>query len=67
MKRYAVFSFPTFYPSGGWYDFDECFDTPEEAAISANRILAELLADWGEERFFTIQIIDTHTGENIRS
>ena len=31
MKRFLLFSFPEYYPSGGFEDFVECFDTIEEA------------------------------------
>lgn len=31
MKRYAVFSFWEFYPTGGWNDFVGSFDTLDEA------------------------------------
>lgn len=31
MKRFLLFSFPEFYPSGGFEDFVECFDTIEDA------------------------------------
>lgn len=31
MKRYAAFAYPNFYPSGGFEDFIESFDTLDEA------------------------------------
>ena len=31
IKRYLVFAFDNYYPSGGWGDFASSFDTLEEA------------------------------------
>ncbi len=34
MKRFVVFKFDQYYPSGGWNDFTGSFDTVEEARAS---------------------------------
>lgn len=31
MKRYLLFAWDQYYPSGGWNDFIGCFDSFEEA------------------------------------
>lgn len=31
MKRFLVFAFDVYYPSGGWHDFVSAHDTIEEA------------------------------------
>lgn len=31
MKRYLLFAGSSYYPRGGWLDFIDSFDTPEEA------------------------------------
>lgn len=31
MKRFLVFYYLDYYPSGGWNDFEDSFDTAEEA------------------------------------
>ncbi len=31
MKRYAVFAYDQYYPSGGWSDFIGWADSPDEA------------------------------------
>ena len=65
MKRYLVFSYPQFYPNGGWGDLADSFDTPEEAAVFARRQGAELLSTWGSGGLYTVQIIDAETGEKV--
>lgn len=34
MKRFALFSFETYYPCGGWEDLDGVFPTLEEAVLA---------------------------------
>ena len=54
MKRFLLFSGDSYYPSGGWSDFDKDFDTVDEAKshIVQNR------EDWYE-------IVDSTTGEIV--
>lgn len=52
MKRYAVFGFEGYYPSGGWNDFLESFDTVEEALKRAK-----------ESFYSNVQVVDLLTGE----
>lgn len=36
-KRFAVFSYYEFYPSGGWSDFEASYDTLEDAMREENK------------------------------
>lgn len=36
MKQFLLFGGDTYYPSGGWGDFIQSFNTNEEAQIAAN-------------------------------
>lgn len=54
MKRYLVFAYWAYYPIGGWHDFQDSFDTLEEA-----RKFAESL------QHDHIDVIDTQTGEEV--
>ncbi len=38
MKRYLLFKYRTFYPGGGWNDFEGMFDTLEEATIKGEAL-----------------------------
>ena len=67
MKRFLVFSYPAYYPKGGWNDYDAEFDTEEEAIIFAQKQKAELLAAWSDAKYFTVDIIDTEIKQNIYS
>jgi len=42
MKRYLVFKGDQYYPSGGWADFADSFDTLDDAFIA----LASWRQDW---------------------
>ena len=48
MKRYLLFTGEYYYPSGGWRDFRDSFDTVEEA-------LTQSRGDWWH-------IVDSETG-----
>lgn len=54
MKRYLLFTGLTYYPLGGWHDWDGDFDTIEDAKIyiSSRRV------DWWD-------IVDTETKEVV--
>lgn len=52
MKRYLLFTFYTYYPSGGWDDFVGSYRTIEEARTEAH----------GAQNW---QIIDSDTGEKV--
>ena len=55
MKRYLLFSGDNYYPSGGWYDFDESFDSLEGAREHIEKLKKEHHPDWAH-------IVDTETG-----
>jgi hypothetical protein len=54
MKRYLLFTFTSYYPSGGWKDFSGSFDT-EMGAVQA----AVTQASEGDEHY---QVVDSTTG-----
>ena len=54
MKRYLLFAFDDYYPTGGWNDFRGSFDTAIEAFVDG--------ANWPYENK---QVIDSATGREI--
>ncbi len=52
VKRFVVFAYETYYPGGGWNDYQSSFDTAVEAYLWAARNRAD-------------QIIDLETGRDI--
>ena len=59
MKRYAVFGFADYYPSGGWGDLWALEDDIEVAFASTMRTKMD---GWMEDNY---QIIDLEAGEEI--
>ena len=56
LKRYLLFSYPEYYPAGGWGDFDDSFHTLLEAQEAAKeQRKARLYCD----------IVDITTGEEL--
>jgi hypothetical protein len=51
IKRYLLFAYLIYYPSGGWHDFRGSFDSVKEAEDNVPE---------GIDRY---HIVDTHTGE----
>lgn len=58
IKRFMLFAYDAFYPSGGWSDFHGSFDTLDEAVAAWVALHQERLLDY-------YQIVDLHTGEEI--
>lgn len=54
MKRYLLFMYDQYYPSGGWGDFKGSFDTLEEA-----------LAYTPTTHLDCREVVDSHTGESV--
>ena len=54
MKRFLLFSGMVYYPSGGWGDFDDSFDSLEEAKTAALKTFDDDGCDWW-------QIVDCET------
>lgn len=52
-RRYLAFAFSTYYPGGGWKDFQGSFDSLKEAQKHLKTIKPE--NDW-------FQVFDTETG-----
>lgn len=59
MKRYILFRFSNFYPSGGMNDVEGHYDTLEEATDYVNECKEG--DDWGEH----YHILDTVTRKTI--
>ena len=59
MKQFLLFAGDHFYPSGGWGDFKNSFDTVEEAQEGAADELAGN-SDWW-------QIVDITTGKVVKN
>ena len=50
MKRYLVFCGSTYYPCGGWDDFNSSWDTEGEAKAACKTLLKETLTKtWTED------------------
>ena len=48
MKRFLVFAGDAYYPEGGMYDFQDDFDTLEEAKSFEAKIKQEFKSIWGD-------------------
>jgi len=48
MKRFLVFAGDCYYPEGGMNDFQDDFDTLEEARSFEAKIKKKLESDWGD-------------------
>ena len=46
MKNYLLFAGDHYYPSGGWDDFQEAFETWEEANQKGKDLKEQRKADW---------------------
>lgn len=57
VKRYVVFAYSNYYPSGGWNDHIGSFDTLKEAQEAAE-------TERTDNRHDFTDIIDLLTGEN---
>lgn len=57
-KRYWLFSYDEYYPAGGMCDFEDSFDSMEEAVLAKRSIDA----DWD-----FLETVDTLTGKILRS
>lgn len=55
LKRFLLFVFPTYYPVGGFEDFEGDFDTLQEAREKKNEIFKER-----GPKYLDYQIIDSH-------
>jgi hypothetical protein len=55
MKRFLVFAYDGYYPTGGWGDFVKDFNTEEEALEEAKKTKNDI-----------IEIVDTEIGKVIK-
>lgn len=58
MKRYLVFAYDVYYPSGGWNDFQGSFGTLEEAREKAQEL---------KEQNDFVEIIDLEAETRVES
>lgn len=61
MKRYLLFCYYRYEPSGGWEDLFDSFDTFEEAAAKALQIMVIPHGNYYDR----YQVVDTQTGKII--
>lgn len=58
MKRFLVFAYDRYYPSGGWNDFKDSFDTYEEAEAYATSLKDNKVFDFSH-------VVDTVIGDTV--
>ena len=56
MKRFLVFAFDQYYPTGGWDDLVDSCHTVEEARV---------VGEGTRKRYDEYQIVDTESGEVV--
>jgi hypothetical protein len=54
-KRFLVFACADYYPSGGWDDLYDSFETKEDAVLAAKNCVAR-------DRYLNCHVIDLMTG-----
>jgi hypothetical protein len=67
MKRYMVFAYVVYYPSGGWGDFISAHETIDEARVVALRAVGP--DDWDSDNVTgrdVAQIVDSETMEVVQ-
>jgi len=57
MKRYLVFAYPSYYPGGGWCDFQGSFTSSQQAFDHADNLKCETSGG--------IEVIDLETETDI--
>jgi hypothetical protein len=70
MKRYLVFAGDTYYPSGGWNDFQRSFDKLEEAvkAMEYYRDIGDIYEDnSGHDKKDWGHVVDTQSMTIVES
>src|SRR5580704_12587199 len=66
MKHYLVFIFENYYPSGGWGDFVDSFDTIERAYSEFEGQRAKIIGRTGSAQTeISGHIIDSQDGEIV--
>jgi hypothetical protein len=63
-KRYIVFAYNQYYPSGGWNDYQGSYETVDEAKAAAKNLREGNFALHGWEYEYT-QIVDLETGRTV--
>jgi hypothetical protein len=58
VKRYLLFVYPRFYPSGGWHDFEGSFDSIAGA-------LAHVPNVWLVSADSLVHVVDAQTGQIV--
>ena len=62
IRRYMVFAYDMYYPSGGWSDYQASFDEFDDAVTMANSI-----REGRHAGFDVASIIDTVSGQEFSS
>lgn len=60
MKRFLLFAFEVYYPSGGWFDFQGSFDTQQKAVNKVIEMRNDLENPWD-----IYQIVDAQTEQIV--
>lgn len=65
IKRYLIFAYGQYYPSGGWSDFKESYDSLEDAQTAFSQMLkdSELVPAYNRCEYG--EIVDSETGEYV--
>jgi len=61
MKQYLLFAGDNYYPAGGWDDFIDSFDEPEDAVIAGE--VKETHYGITHKKYDWYHIIDSKTGK----
>lgn len=62
MKRYLVFAYDNYYPTGGWNDFNEDFDNLADAIVHADNLI---LVGVKPHRYDFADVVDTTTKSQV--
>jgi hypothetical protein len=67
MKRFLVFAGYAYYPEGGMHDFQEDFDTLEEAKSFESKIIEKFKSIWKDnwKSFNWTEIWDSETRTHV--
>lgn len=65
MKRYALFEFDQYYPSGGWSDFVNSFDSVDEAVSFYNLPRPREGMKYDTYPADNYQVVDLHFGDTV--
>lgn len=70
MKRFAIFAGDSYYPAGGWDDFQSSYANLSEAVGAVVKLPKTSYFSKikiGNDTFDWYHIVDLHTGEQVKS